>query len=72
MGEVIRGSQEASGERNQLALRGRRVRAIETGEHDLLDALHIQQIEGERATASGVEALEAVALSEPHELLGLA
>ena len=72
MGEVLGRAQEAGGERDQLALRGRRVRAIETGEHDLLDALHIQKLEGERATASGVEALEAVALSEPHELLGLA
>jgi hypothetical protein len=72
VGEVIGGAQKTGGERDELALRGRRVGAIEAGDDDLLDALHIEELEGERAAARRVEALEAVALPEPQELLGLA
>src|SRR2546428_13548241 len=70
--EVIGGAQEAGGEWDQLALRGRGFGAIEAGDDDLLDALHIQKLEGKRAAASGVETLESVALPEPQELLRLA
>lgn len=72
MGEVARGPQEARGQRDQLALRGDRAVVLEPGEHDLLDPLHIEELEGERAPAGPVEALEAVALSQAQELLGLA
>ena len=64
MGEVIRGAQEAGRERDELALGRRRIVAVEAGDHDLLDALDVEELEGQCTAAGGVESLEAVALGE--------
>ena len=72
MGEVIRGPQEAAGERDEQALRVRRVVLIEAGLDDLLHAPDVDEFEDERAAAGGVEPGVAVTLADPQQLLGLA
>jgi len=72
MGEVVRGPQEAAGERDEQALRVRRVAAIEAGLDDLLHAPDVHELEDKRPAAGGVEPGVAVALADPQQLLSLA
>ncbi len=69
---MVRGAEEAGRERDQLPLRGRRIVAVEARDHDLLDALDVEELEGQCPAAGGVESLEAVALGQAQELLRLA
>ncbi len=72
MGEVIRGTQEAGREQHELSRRLGVAERFEAVHDDAFEALDVDQVEGERAPAAGVEAREAVLVAEAQELLGLA
>ena len=73
MGEVPCGTQEAGVvEQQELSRDVRVTEGLEAVLDDVLEALHVDEVEGQRAAAGGVEAGEAVLVAEAQELLGLA
>lgn len=73
VGEARGRSREAGLNRDDPDVHGsrRQFLLLEVLADDHLDALHIDQLEGERSLTGGIEARPAVLLSEPQELLRL-
>jgi hypothetical protein len=75
MDEALRSTQEAALDRDDPALapfRGEEVELFEVLAHDGLDAFDVEELEGERSLTGLLQAVDAEAVDESQELLGLA